>query len=90
MPDDELVSVLRATPLRHVQSRAIRKIGYDPAHRMAAVVYPDRDTVYGYPNLSDDEIRGWIEVLERRASLGAYVSTVLKHHHDHERVAWEP
>jgi hypothetical protein len=90
MPDIDLVAALRATPLQRVQSRGVRKIGYDPTHRMAAVVYPDRDTVYGYPHLSDDEIRGLIAVMEHHASLGAYVSTVLKPHHDHERVAWEP
>ena len=43
----QLVGVLSRTSLRPVQSKGVRFIGHDPLTRMAAVVYPDRDTVYG-------------------------------------------
>jgi len=89
MPDDELLASLRSVRLRHVRSRGVRMIGYDPAHRMAAVVYPERETVYGYPGLSDEEIRGLVDVMEHDESLGAYISTIIKKNHDHERVVWD-
>jgi KTSC domain len=85
-----LVEILGRTPLQpEPESKGVRFIGYDPSTRMVAVVFPDRDTVYGYPNLSDDEIRRFIEVRERHESLGHFVSTVIKKNHDHERVEWE-
>lgn len=86
----QLVEALGRTGLQPVQSRGVRFIGYDPSTRMAAVVYPDRDTVYGYPNLTDDEIHRFIEVWQSHDSLGHFVSTVIKKNHDHERVEWEP
>jgi hypothetical protein len=89
MPEDEVLAALRTVRLRHVRSRGVRMIGYDPVHRMAAVVYPDRETVYGYPGLSDEEIRGLVDVMEHDESLGAYISTIIKKNHDHERVVWE-
>jgi hypothetical protein len=90
MPKDELLEAVRSVPLRHVRSRGVRMIGFDPGRRMAVVVYPDRETRYGYPHLSEEEIRGLIDVLEHDESLGAYISTIIKKNHDHERVAWDP
>ncbi len=83
----DLTHALRRIPLRSVKSRAIRRFGYDPELRMAAVMFAGGgDKVYGYPGLSDEEIEGLLEVLEQEESLGHYVSTVIKPNHDHERV----
>ena len=82
-----LTQALRRIPLRSVDSRAIRKFGYDPELRMAAVMFiGSGDTVYGYPDLSDEEIRGLLAVFENEDSLGHYVSTVIKPRHDAEHV----
>ena len=82
-----MTKALRRIRLRGVSSRAIRKVGFDPKSRMVAVMFTGGDeTVYGYPNLSDEEIRGLLEVLEHGESLGHYVSTVIKPNHDAERV----
>jgi hypothetical protein len=75
---------------REDSSDAVRRIGFDPEARMAAVVFTGSETVYGYPNLSDEEIQQFIEVREQHGSLGHFVSTVIKANHDHERVEWEP
>jgi hypothetical protein len=85
-----LVQRLRRTPLVDVRSKGVRRIGYDPQVRMVAVVFPDRDTVYGYPNLTDDEILEFIRVRQEQDSLGHFISTVVKKNHDHERVEWQP
>ena len=84
---EALTKALGRVPLRGVVSAAIRKIGYDPELRMVAVVFTGtRDTVYGYPNLTDEEIEGLLAVFENEESLGHYVSTVIKPNHDAERV----
>ena len=86
----DLVEVLGQIPLDPVpNSDAVQFLGYDPPTRMVAVVFRERHTVYGYPNLSDDEIRRFIEVRERHESLGNFITTVIKKNHDHERVEWE-
>lgn len=81
-----LTDAARHTRLQPVDSSAVRQIGFDPEHRMVVVVFADRDTVYGYPNLSDAEVAGLASVLEHHESLGHYISTVIKPNHDHERV----
>ena len=85
----ELVHRLRHIRLQRVSSTGVRKLGYDPETRMAAVVFPDKDVVYGYPNLTDIEIAGLLAVMEHHESLGHYISTVIKPHHDFEHVRWE-
>ena len=86
-PRQALTQALRRLPLRSVRSTAIRRIGYDPELRMVGVMFiGSGDTVYGYPNLSDEEIRGLLDVFENEESLGHYVSTVIKLNHDAERV----
>ena len=85
-PEAELVRTLRRLPLQEVSSRAVRRLGFDPDHRMVAVVFTSSAATYGYPNLSDEEIRGLLAVMEHHESLGHYVSTVIKKNHDHERV----
>jgi hypothetical protein len=82
----ELVQRLRRLKLVDVRSSAVRKLGFDPATRMAAVQYKGNDVVYGYPNLTPDEVAGWLEVMEDHRSIGEYVSTVIKAKHDHEHV----
>jgi hypothetical protein len=82
----ELREALRRVPMQRVRSSAIEKFGYEPRLRMAAVQFAGGGTVYGYPDLSDDEVRGLLEVLEHHESLGHYVATVIKPNHDHERV----
>jgi hypothetical protein len=67
-------------------SDAIDKLGFDLASRTVVVVFKGGDTVYGYPNLSDDEVEGLLAVLENGQSLGHFVATVIKPNHDHERV----
>jgi hypothetical protein len=85
---DELLRALAGLELKTVSSDAIRRLGYDPRHRMVGVVFTSSDEVYGYPLLSDEEIAGLLAVLQNHESLGHYVSTVIKknHDHDHERV----
>ena len=85
----ELSHRLRHIRLQRVSSTGIRKLGYDPESRMAAVVFADGDVVYGYPNLTDIEIAGLLAVMEHHESLGHYISTVIKPHHDFEHVRWE-
>lgn len=84
--EQHLVDALRRIRLQPVASAAVRQLGYDPQHRMVAVVFEGSTSTYGYPNLTDEEIRGLLEVMEHHASLGHYVSTVIKKNHDHERV----
>jgi hypothetical protein len=86
------VKVLQSLRLKlvPVTSDAVSKIGFDPASRMIAVQFTGSDTVYGYPNLTDEEVRDLIAVLEKHASLGNYIATVIKPNHDHERVQLEP
>ena len=81
-----LVHRLRQLKLVEVRSSAVRKLGFDPAARMAAVQYKGNDVVYGYPNLTPDEVAGWLEVMEDHRSIGEYVSKVIKANHDHEHV----
>ena len=85
----ELAHRLRHIRLQRVSSTGVRKLGYDPETRMAAVVFPDKDVVYGYPNLTDIEIAGLLAVMEHHESLGHYISTVIKPHHDFEHVRWD-
>ena len=85
-PTAELVRTLRRVPLQDVSSRAVRRLGFDPDHRMVVVVFTSNPETYGYPNLSDEEIRGLIDVMQHHESLGHFVSTVIKKNHDHERV----
>jgi hypothetical protein len=82
----ELAARLRRMRLQPVVSAGVRKLGYDAQARMAGVVYRDSDIVYGYPNLSDAEVSGLAEVMEAKGSLGHYVTTVVKAHHDFELV----
>lgn len=82
-----LIEVARQVPMQAITgSSAIRRLGFHPRHRMVLVVFTDSDTVYGYPNLSDEEVEGLLAVLENHESLGHYVSTVTKPNHDHERI----
>lgn len=82
-----LIDVARRTPLQPVGgSSAVRKLGFAEQERMVLVVFADSDTVYGYPFLSDIEVAGLRKVLLDHASLGHYVSTVIKPRHDHERI----
>jgi hypothetical protein len=81
-----LIELARRTPLKPVASAAVKRLGYQPDQRMVLVVFADSDTVYGYPNLTDEEITGLIQVLQADESLGHYVSTVIKPRHDHERI----
>ncbi len=81
-----LVARLDRIPLARVQSDAVRQLGFDPATRMAAVVFTSSDVRYGYPNLSDQEVDGLMHVLSTGASIGAFVSDVLKKNHDFEHV----
>jgi hypothetical protein len=82
-----LIHAARRTPLTGIEgSSAITKLGFNETHRMALVVFAERDTVYGYPHLTDDEVAGLLAVLEDGDSLGHYVSAVIKPNHDHERV----
>jgi len=83
---EALVSTLRRTRLVPVTSRAVRKLGYAPKYRMAAVQYNTSDTVYGYPGLDDNEIAGLVKAMQPGASVGEYVTKVIKAHHDHEHV----
>jgi hypothetical protein len=90
-PRNPLVSTLARIPLSPVASRGVRMLGYDPTARMVAVVFQGTgDVVYGYPHLTDDEIRGLLEVMENHESLGHYVSKVIKPNHDDERVRIPP
>jgi hypothetical protein len=82
----QLVHRLRRMPLQAVISTGVRKLGYDEEARMAAVVYPGSEVRYGYPNLSDAEVAGLLRVMESQASLGHYISTVIKANHDAEHV----
>ncbi|WP_298929882.1 hypothetical protein [uncultured Ramlibacter sp.] len=86
-----LLQRLRCMHLHPVRSSGVRRLGYDPASRMAAVLYPATDVVYGYPNLSDEELQGLLEVLQHLDdhSLGHYVSTVIKARHEHEHLRWD-
>jgi hypothetical protein len=84
-----LLHRLRQTRLHPVKSKGVRQLGYDPDSRMAAVVFTGSEVVYGYPNLSDEELAGLLRVMEHQASLGNFISTVIKKNHDHERVEWE-
>jgi hypothetical protein len=86
--DDELLQRLKHIRLQRVNSSGVRKLGYDPETHMAAVVFADKDVVYGYPNLTDTEVKGLLDVMVNQESLGHYVSTVIKKHHDFERVSW--
>lgn len=69
-----------------VESAAVSRLGFDPASRMIAVQFTGGDAVYGYPNLTDEEVRQLIAVMENHASLGHYIATVIKPNHDHERI----
>ena len=82
----ELLRRLRQVRLQHVESSGVRKLGYDPAVRMAAVVFPGEEAIYGYPNLTEPEVAGLLDVIDKKKSLGNYVSTVIKKHHDFEHV----
>jgi hypothetical protein len=82
----ELVARLRRMRLQPVISAGVRKLGYDPPARMAGVVFRDSAVAYGYPNLSDEEVSGLLEVMESDGSLGHYIATVVKPNHDFEHV----
>jgi hypothetical protein len=73
-----------------VRSGAVTKMGFDPDSRMLAVQFTGSNIVYGYPRLSDDEVRELLRVMKEHASLGHYIATVIKVNHDHERVQLEP
>jgi hypothetical protein len=85
-----LVHLLRQAPLQAVASSAVRKLGYAPQARMAIVQFTGGTVVYGYPNLSDEEIRGLLRVMEDHASIGEYVAKTIKARHDHEHVSYDP
>lgn len=82
----ELVERLNRVKLAPVQSSAVQALGYDPPTRMAAVQYRGNDVRYGYPNLTPDEVAGWVEVMQDHRSIGEYISKVIKANHDHEHV----
>ncbi|TFZ08127.1 KTSC domain-containing protein [Ramlibacter humi] len=74
-------------PLKAIHdSQAIRGLGFDEEKRMLVVQFAGSDSRYGYPNLSDEELSGLVDVLEHHESLGHYIATVIKPNHDHERV----
>ena len=81
-----LLQQLQRTPLRPVDSQAVSKMGFDPKARMLVVQFTSGTTIYGYPNLSDEEVAGLLAVLESDDSIGHYISTVIKPNHDHERI----
>jgi hypothetical protein len=82
----QLAERLRHVQLVPVRSSAVQKLGYDPPTRMAAVQYQGNDVLYGYPNLTPDEVAGWLEVMQDHRSIGEYVSKVIKARHDFEHV----
>jgi hypothetical protein len=53
---------------------------------MLGVVFTTSETAYGYPNLTDEEIRELLAVRGDQGSLGTFINTVIKPNHDHERV----
>jgi hypothetical protein len=81
-----LVRRLKQIALRLVKSSAVRQLGYDPQTRMVAVQFESSDSIYGYPNVSDEELAGLLNVLRNQGSIGEYITTVLKAHHEHEHV----
>ena len=84
--DSQLLDHLAKMQLVDVRSRAVRKLGYDPTTRMAAVQFQGSEALYGYPNLTPDEVAGWLEVMEDHRSIGEFVTTVIKARHDFEHV----
>ncbi|MBA2672680.1 hypothetical protein [Ramlibacter sp.] len=83
----QLVERLRHTPLRRVRgSSAVQRLGFDTEARMAVVQFRGNELLYGYPQLSDDEIQGLLRVMQDHGSIGEYVSKVIKANHDHEHV----
>jgi hypothetical protein len=83
---DDVMRALSLIPLHRVNSSAIQAMGFDQARRMVVVVFAGGPTRYGYPNLSDEEIKGLLAVMVNHESLGHYVATVIKPNHDHERL----
>ncbi|MES2940046.1 MAG: KTSC domain-containing protein [Pseudomonadota bacterium] len=83
---DDILRKLKAIPLHRVNSSAIEAMGFDEKQRMLVVVFQGGGTKYGYPHLSDEEIKGLLAVMVNHESLGHYVATVVKPNHDHERV----
>lgn len=84
--DIERLNPIRQTRMVKVDSTAVSKIGFDPIQRVLVVQFTGSETVYGYPNLTDEEVSGLLAVLENHESLGTYINTVIKPNHDHERV----
>jgi hypothetical protein len=82
----QLVHRLKRLPMQAVASTGVRELGYDPQARMAAVVFAGSELRYGYPNLSNEEVAGLLRVMESQASIGHYISTVIKANHDFEHV----
>ena len=81
-----LIAALRQMQMQPVESEAVRRLGFDPGLRMVGVIFTSGEVRYGYPNLTDEEVRGLLSVMESHASLGHYVSTVIKPRHDFEHV----
>jgi hypothetical protein len=90
MTKQELVRRLKGVRLMAVRSTAVQRLGYDLASRMAAVQFTGGNTVYGYPGLADDEIEGWLKVMQDHGSIGEFISKTIKPNHDDERVSYTP
>jgi len=82
----ERLNPIRRTRMVKVDSTAVSSMGFDPDQRVLVVQFTGSETVYGYPNLSDEEVSGLLAVLENHESLGNFINTVIKPNHDHERV----
>ena len=77
------LAMLRRLPMR---SSAVATLGFDPELRLLAVQFVGKPAVFGYPGLSDEEVRGLRNALLNQESLGHYVSTVIKPRHNAEHV----
>jgi hypothetical protein len=77
---------IRQTRMVKVDSTAVSRMGFDPQQRVLVVQFTGNETVYGYPNLAEEEVSGLLAVLENHDSLGSYINSVIKPNHDHERV----
>ena len=86
MDNDALLRVLRRARMVKVKSTAVSRMGFDPEQRVLVVQSTGGDAVYGYPNLTDEEVSGLLGVIGNHESLGNYINTVIKPNHDHERV----
>ena len=84
--DVERLNPIRRARMVKVESTAVSRMGFDPKQRVLAVQFTGSDAVYGYPNLTDEEVAGLLGVLENHESLGNYINTVIKPNHDHERI----